>query len=553
MFLFFFFVFFIILLLLLLWIYQTSGYRLFLIPSPYKMRSTESKMDLNESYVDDRRERGNEPIYIPPAAGEPTTSLNLAQTLFQPSEVDESLEDQLAQSISSGDNRRHPCVSTEIPNTFPHEYEKNFLILTSAGKPIYAMNDGDGTIAYMGVIHTIMNYFKLNENQDLRCIENDHIRFAFLDRDPIVLVAYSARGETSNELFNQLDFLHSYLLSSLSERQLSRIFSKRQNFDLRNFLESTDFENLDEICSLLCQRFYPDALLGALRSLSMRKSHRAQLHEAMSQQLIRETDLPRGTLLYGLIVAPDNKLCSVLRPKGHTLHTTDLHLLFSLIFHRFQNLDDSQELWVPICFPKFNANGFLYSYIKFLSRSNSVLVLISAQKDAFFNLKSFADSLMKEISANGLLDQIHKAKGFKINDIPAPLVHHFIYKSRKHVQYVMPELDFHSDAEPEEVIKLEQKFMTYYQQIHNSVVRDDGLAYNKSCLSFIRWDTDAVEQSEEPIGMLGLGWITPRFELYLICNNGVEDKQVVFESARKIISWCRKHESRLFVDEGAIF
>lgn len=509
-------------------------------------------MDLNESYIDDRRERTSEPPCIPPTAAEPTTSINLAQTLFQPSEFDESLEDQLAQSIISCD-RKQSTVSTEIPNVFTHEYEKNFLILTSAGKPIYAMKDSDSTIGHMGVIHTIMSYFKLEEDQDLRCIENGDVRFAFLDREPIVLVAYSAKGETNNELFCQLDFLHSYLLSSLSERKLSKIFSKRQNFDLRNLLESTDFENLDEICSLLCERFYPDSLLGALRSLSMRKSYRAQIHEAMSQQLIKEKDLLKGTLLYGLMVAPDNKLCAVLRPKGHTLHTTDLHLLFCLIFHRFQNLDDSQELWVPICFPKFNANGFLYGYIKFLSKGNSILVLISAQKDAFFSLKSFADHLISDITNNGLLEEIHNSKGFRISDIPAPLVHHFIYKSKKHVQYVMPELEFRNDIEPEEAIELERKFMNYYQQIHNSVIRDDGLAFNKSCLNFIRWDSDATDPSEEPIAMLGLGWITPKFELYLICNNGVDDKHVIFESAKKIISWCRKHESRLFVNEGAIF
>lgn len=517
-------------------------------------------MDVDEAYLDERRERSvGEPLCLPPTAAEPTTSINLAQTLFQPTEFDESLEEQLAQSIGSID-RRQPCVSTEVPSVFAqdlsgHDEDKNFLILTSAGKPIYAMRDCEAVISYMGVIHTIMSYFKLKESTDLRCIDcGSRHRFAFLDREPIVLVACSSRGETSNELFNQLDFLHSYLLSSLSERQLSRIFTKRQNFDLRHFLEATDFENLDKICSLFCHGFYPGFLLGALRSLSLRKSYRLQLHEAMSQQLANETDLPRGTLLYGLIVAPDNKLCSVLRPRGHTLHTTDLHLLFTLIFHRFQKLDDSQELWVPICFPKFNANGFLYCYIKFLPHGNSVLVLISAQKDAFFSLKSFADKLVKEITAKGLLVHIQNSQGFKISDIPAPLVHHFLYKSKKHVQYVMPELVYATNqTDPEHLLEYEHKFMTYYQQIHNSMIRDDGTPFNKSCLNFVRWDADAPEPTEEPIAMMGLGWISPKFELYLICNNGVEDKHIVLESAKKIVAWCRKHESRLFVNEGAIF
>lgn len=385
------------------------------------------------------------------------------------------------------------------------------------------------------------------------------------------MVAYSTRGETSNELISQLDFLHSYLLSSLSQRQVSRIFDKRENFDLRNFLESTDFENLDEICSLISEKFYPDVLLGSLQCLTLNRSYRSQLHECMLQNLMRESDLPRGTLLYGLIVAPNSKLCSVLRPRGHTLHTTDLHLLFCLIFHQFQNLNENQELWVPICFPKFNSNGFLYCYIKFLSspnykissKSRPVLVLISAQKDAFYQLKLLGDKLTSSITSNGLLDKIFQAQPVRIGDIQAPLVHHFLYKSKKHVQYVMPQLQF-ADRESDSVQaeEYEKKLMTYYQQIHNSVFSDGGIPFNKSIINFFNWES-SLGPFEEPnnIGliqgektqMLGLAWITPGFELYLISNNGVNDKRILLKSAKKIISWCRKNEGKIFVNEGATF
>lgn len=567
---------------------------------------------LEEQYIDDCSS-GDHPtlrpsmsatpsVFVPlgNVTSEPTTSITLDQTLFraptppvQPirdiaDEDDEAaLLESLSQSIHSYEHSisrlSGRVVSTDIPSVFIDEHpveneglsswDKNFFILTSAGKPIYSMKGCDQQVtSFAGIINTIMSYFELRDSENIRTIASSSGRITFLSRTPIILVAYSRRGETSNELINQLDFLHSYLISSLSQRQLSRFFNKRENFDLRNFLEATDFENLDEICSLLCDRLYPDVLLGALQCLQLKKSYRAQIHDAMLQCLLKESDLPRGTILYGLIVAPNNKLCSVLRPRGHTLHTTDLHLLFCLIYHQFQNLQNQQEMWVPICFPKFNPNGFLYCYIRFLSSSpqqvsgpKPVLVLVSAQKDAFFPLKNVGTNLIRRLQASELIDKLYQAKSVKLADIRAPLVHHFIYKSRKHVQYVMPELQFatqlDTDSTNEQTLQYEKKIMTYYQQIHNSVVRDDGNPFSKSTLSFVQWTAaepingvnDQDSFHEEKINMMGLAWITPNFELYLICNNGTTDKNVALKSARKITSWCRKHEERLFVNEGAIF
>lgn len=566
--------------------------------------------DPEEQYIDDRSS-GEHASLRPPLSttpsvlaplgsvtSEPTTSITLNQTLFRAStppvqvaydrsdlEDDDALLESLSQSIHSYENSvsrfSHRIVGTEIPTVFIDDapvpgdelssWNKNFLILTSAGKPIYSMHGRDQQVTSLaGIINTIMSYFQLKNSEEVRTISTSKAKFAFLNRSPIILVAYSRRGETSNELINQLDFLHSYLISSLSQRQLSRLFNKRENFDLRNFLETTDFENLDEICSLISERLYPDVLLGALQCLTLKKSYRAQIHEAMLQNLLKDSQLPRGTILYGLIVAPNNKLCSVLRPRGHTLHTTDLHLLFCLIYHQSQNLRNQQEMWVPICFPKFNSNGFLYCYIKFMSNPphtagpKPVLVLISAQKDAFFPLKDLGTKLIRNLQSKDLIEKLYRAKSVKITDIPAPLVHHFIYKSKKHVQYVMPELQLVSQSDTEsnseQTLQYEKKIMTYYQQIHNSLVRDDGSPLSKSTLSFVQWTAteplNSVSESlfqEEKISMMGLAWITPTFELYLICNNGTKDKNVVLKSAKKISSWCRKHEERLFVNEGAVF
>nr|CAI6502807.1 ALI_HP1_G0020390.mRNA.1.CDS.1 [Saccharomyces cerevisiae] len=503
-------------------------------------------------------------------------------------------------SIRGSELQRRPYVSNEIPNVFKFSKfnsnrklnesqtfcDKNFFIFTSAGKPIYCMHGKDEQImSYTGLVNTVISYFQVNGPSELKTISTltSGKRLTFLDKSPILLMAQSERGESSNELLNQLDFLYSYILSSLSERQLLRLFSKRENFDLRNYLETTDFENLDEICSLICNRMFPDLLLNSLQCLPFNHSSRLKLQNVVLQQLEKRQDIPRGTLLYGLIIAPQNKLCCVLRPRGHTLHTTDLHLLFCLISHQFQNLDETQELWVPICFPKFNSSGFLYCYIKFLpndthSNEKSALVLISAQKDAFFSLKSFSDELIIKLEKEKLLKKINTSKGFKLSDIPAPMVHHFIYKSKQNVQYVMPHFEVNSNIalDSSQGLEYELKLKTYYQQLHGTVVRDNGNLLSRSMLNFVRWSSKDNEDlamdetrmdfseldeyiignssfKQESVNMVGMAWVTPTFELYLIGNNGIVDKRVLFKSARKVANWCQKHESRLFISDGAVF
>lgn len=506
-------------------------------------------------------------------------------------DVKKDLMDRLTKSIYQSPNSladypygSKPVVSNEIPDVFISKavsasnttnvksYDKNFLILTSAGKPIFAMFGKDNEmIPYMGIINTIINYFQVHESVNVKTItlKKTRQKFTFMNKSPILLMAYSKNGETTNELMTQLDLIYSYLISSINERQLKRLFHNRSNFDLHNFLEVTDFENLEQLGSLLCNKLYPDFNFNALQCFIMRKSIRTKIHDTIYTELLNENKfIPRGTLLYGLILSRKRhmfKLCSVIRPRGHTLHTIDLQLLFCLIRHQFENREGNQELWLPICFPKFNSNGFLYSYIKYLSRYNAeeetedtALVLISAQKDAFFKLKLFGDKLWEKLQNNGLSKfLIRDHMKFRMSDIPAPLIHHFIYKAKKYVQYVMPELEIHN-SDDNDLVKYERKLKNYYGHLYHLVVDEKGIPINKTMLNYIHWEESDIDTEEgdfqrEKINMMGLVWITPQFELYLICNNSVDDKDVILSSARRIISWCKKHEPRLFIQEGAMF
>lgn len=488
---------------------------------------------------------------------------------------------QLSQSINSYLDVRSVVSrrfrTPDIPNIFegvkPQVHAPaagsthNFLVFTTAGKLIYAMNGADHEVLpFVGVVNTILNYFQIDHSTSLKAIKTSKAIFQFLYKSPLLLMAQGPVFSSEHILASQLDFLYSYFVSSLSGRQLHRLFKNRDNFDLRGFLGQPDFDSLDHITFGMCNNYYPALQLNAMKAQYLPKNVRESIHDTMLKEY-RESSLPRGTLLYGLIISSDQySLSAVLRPKTHTLHTVDLHLLNQLIASKLKDKDDSKEFWVPICFPKFNPTGFLYCYIKFLPeeshKNRPVVVLISAQKDAFYQMKEYCDGLITKLDDLELTQHLYRPEYVNIASIGAPFVHHFVYKSKKHVQFVEPRFDLRTSPDMLSTKSAYYfKMKLYFEQIYASMSKDNGKPLNKSILLFIKWNKDgsSVELDlnttfkEEDTCILGLGWKTPHFEIYLLCNNGIVDQRIAFKSAKRILQWCKRHESRLFISDGAIF
>lgn len=110
-------------------------------------------------------------------------------------------------------------------------------------------------------------------------------------------------------------------------------------------------------------------------------------------------------LLYGLIVA-GGRLVSVVRPRTHSLHPGDLQLIFNMLFEAGGVKAGGGESWIPMCLPGFNRNGYLYMYVSFLDVEDKpeseglpeeriAILLISANKESFFELRMMRDSLVE--------------------------------------------------------------------------------------------------------------------------------------------------------------
>ena len=328
---------------------------------------------------------------------------------------------------------------------------KHYLILSSAGKPIYSRHGDLNLInSYIGIVQTIISFFDQAKNP-LTGFTAGRTRFVISVDGPLYFVAISRLGESDAQLRAQLEALYMQILSTLTLPALNQLFTNRPNTDLRRPLQGTDI-----LLSSLADTFTkgsPTALLSALECLKLRKSQR---------QVIDNTLLKTRTenLLYGLIVA-GGRLVSVVRPKRHSLHPSDLQLVFNMLFEAGSVKAGGGENWIPLCLPGFNKTGYLYMYVSFLNAHENgsvpdsphvqdtrgatedeiTVLLISVDKESFFELKQMRDEVVEQLDKNGSMSLIRKAVRQGRPDIncivPGTPLKHFIYRSRANVQLVV--------------------------------------------------------------------------------------------------------------------
>ncbi|KAJ0290932.1 Vacuolar fusion protein mon1 [Colletotrichum noveboracense] len=420
---------------------------------------------------------------------------------------------------------------------------KHYMILSSAGKPIYSRHGDLGLInSSMGVIQTIISFYEGAKNP-LQAFTAGQTRFVISIQGPLYFVAISCLGESDSQLRAQLEALYMQILSTLTLPVLKNIFVHRPSTDLRKPLEGTE-----PLISSLADNFTkgsPSALLGALECLKLRKSQRHAINNAFLKQRTEK-------LLYGLIVA-GGKLVSVIRPRRHSLHPSDLQLIFNMLFESGGIKAGGGENWVPLCLPAFNNRGYLYMYVSFFdgvegdhttttseSGANKeeelAIILISPDKESFFELKQMRDNVAASLAQSGHLATIQAAARLgrpKTVDIaPGGQISHFLYKSRANVQFSMSALDpvFSS-------LIARRRLMTLYHQLHAAVHAKHS---HMRVLHSVSEDATS------------LAWITPIFEFYCVAGPNVS-RAVVTQGANKVIQWARREEERIFIIGGGVF
>lgn len=421
---------------------------------------------------------------------------------------------------------------------------KHYLILSSAGKPIWSRH-GDLSLinSSMGVVQTIISFYEGAKNP-LQAFSAGDTRFVISTEGPLYFVAISKLGESDAQLRAQLEALYMQILSTLTLPRLTHIFANRPSTDLRKPLQGTE-----SLLSSLADTFTkgsPSALLGSLECLRLRKSQRLAINNTFLK-------LRTEKLLYGLIVA-GGKLVSVIRPRRHSLHPSDLQLIFNMLFESDGIKGGGGENWIPLCLPAFNNKGYLYMYVSFFDGASGeqasspaaaqgrsadeeiAMILISADRESFFELKQMRDNVAQQLAKNGTLAIIQNATRTgrpKIHEItPGSQVSHFLYKSRANVQFCMASLD----PSFTELVE-RRRLMSVYHELHASIHA------KHSHLKVLHSVGDDATS---------LAWITPVFEFYCVAGPNVS-RATITQGANKIIQWAKREQERLFIIGGGVF
>lgn len=211
--------------------------------------------------------------------------------------------------------------------------------------------------------------------------------------------------------------------------------------------------------------------------------------------------------------------------KKYLLHPTDLHIIFNLV-QASESLK-SAESWTPLCLPRFDASGFLYSHVSYLSEDcQACLLLLTVERDVFFALSEAKQKIVEKMRRNSSLEAINESLNTKAEtciEAGFPEIRHYLYKCKSTSQFYQPSL-----SPP--YTKHTDKLMSLYQTTHQSLhctTRPLKLAFEKN--------------SDYAI----LAWDTRGFELYVVFEPMIDTNGAI-NSVGRLLNWIKKREEKLF-------
>lgn len=356
---------------------------------------------------------------------------------------------------------------------------------------------------------------------------------------------------------SHLEYLYLQILSVISGSQLRRIFERHMNFDIRRLLSGAE-----TFLHLLLDRMQSDLAIStsSLLCLPMEAGLRRKIGEMLIPSKIKD--------IFYVILLARGRVVTLVRPKKHSVHPADLHILLNTI--NAPAVANSPASWLPVCLPKFNPSGFLHVYVSFLRQNESYsstenvesregeeahqLAQPEAKEDTelrlvcisgggggeFETIRSWCETVTKNLESSGNMDALEQntrrdRTEYDISVLGIPGLRHFVYKSRAHVQITHPEW-----SEEYEDSENQRRLITLYQMLHDAI---HGKSGQKEILKlqYIRTEHESV-----------MGWITQPFELYLAASPTMS-KAAIVGAANTIARWVKREESRLFLRDAPVF
>ncbi|KAL7506074.1 hypothetical protein ACHAXN_003422 [Cyclotella atomus] len=340
---------------------------------------------------------------------------------------DSSLGLQLtAAATSPGDSKLHsddnPTPNNEV-RTSTKVRGPNVLIMSGAGKPIfvrYGNNDRTSSdmehhdededqwataCSLIQAIRANAMSFGLDSDEsaplgDIQSIKAGRKIIVFMNTEALTLVAIGDEALDTEFMHLHLEYAYAQVIFTLTN-QVNTIFRRSPNYDLRtmmgpnvnasirNLLDRFDpveieLDNLDGGHETTYDHGsgYGSFLTAAVECISPIPP---ELRDEASKLLIAACrfDSHRNRSRHSQVQDPlfailmiGTKLVTLVQPSNVSsqLHTSDMHLI--LTFVGLQPGLLTNELWFPICLPRFDSSGFLYAFTSCLDPGGTGLSIV---------------------------------------------------------------------------------------------------------------------------------------------------------------------------------
>ncbi|KAK6618554.1 hypothetical protein RUM43_012945 [Polyplax serrata] len=433
--------------------------------------------------------------------------------------TEESSTDLKTMALNTDSLERHGSAEDQDWKTA----KKNFFILSTAGKPIYSLyGSEDKLVTTFGVMQALVSFVQSNDDS-IRAISAGNTKFVFLIKEPIILVTVSKTRESESQLTKQLHYLYNLILSILTSTQLKKIYEERRNFDFRRLLSGSE-RLIDHMLNFMNHEL--GFALESVRCLNLEPS----IRNGIRSNIVSFCGKIKK-LVFALLIG-NNRLIASVRMEKYTLHPVDMHIIFNLI-DSTESFKQA-ESWTPICLPMFNPSGFLHAHVSYLADDcQACLVLLTVDKDIFFQLSEAKQKLVEKLRRNGHLEAINESltqPTVGVSAIEAPEVRHLLYKNRQTSQYWCPSFEA-PYITPEEVERIYSLYKKMYENLHTKNLK----------LVLEQFGTETI-----------FAWINADLEFYVVFEP-LATKETIANSASKIVNWIKKEQGRLFMLNDSTF
>lgn len=338
--------------------------------------------------------------------------------------------------------------------------QKQFFVFTSAGKPVWTRyGDETDLTTFIGsvtaILYNFQQYYR-GEQDSLRYIKTSDVTIVFLCTQALYYVCVCKKAESIEAIYQQLDMLHSKVISTLTNNITTMLMS-RPNYDARNLMGGTH-ASLDSMIKTTARGFH---FIKGFMPSKMSVVNRNQIASIFKTNI-------HADVVYGFLMTTNYIIYRYCR-KNVTLHHIDASLLANLVTS-YKSLRATMS-WTPICLPHYSDEGFLYAWITFIQDSDICIALLSDNATAFKDLKACGNLIETEMQGlKPMLEESISTIPFPVSSFEVKEINHFVYFSKNYDQFIM------TGTHPASLEHLQELPKAHYQGLLNRYNLAHGLS-----------------------------------------------------------------------------